>query len=79
MDSLLVECERKVDTFITKLGFINFLQNKSFSETLLAQTTSLNISDILTDSSEDEGVLPSKLTSVDVAMSLIDMESLEKN
>lgn len=79
MDALLNECDKKVNIYLTKLGFINTLQNKSYSETLLAQTTALNISDILTDSSEDEGVLPTKLTSLDVAMSLIDMESLGKN
>lgn len=76
---LLNECEKKISIYVTKLGFINSLQNKSYSETLLAQTTSLNISDLLTDSSEDEGGLPAKLTTLDVAMSLIDMDSLAKH
>lgn len=65
---------------LTKLGFLNTLQNRSYSETLLTRTTALSITDILTDSSEDEGAgLPARLTSMDIAMSLIDMESLTKN
>lgn len=79
MDSLLNDCDKKVDVCLTKFNFMNTLQNRSYSKTLLARTTALNISDILTDSSEDEGSLPAKLTSLDIAMSLIDMESLTKN
>lgn len=74
----MAESDKKVDVCITKLGFINGLQNKSYSETLLARTTSLYLSDILNDSSEDDGVLPAKLTAWDVAISMIDLDKLDK-
>lgn len=54
------------------------MANRPYSETLLAKTTSLCISDILSDTSEDDDALPSQFTSLDIAMSMIDTDKLEK-
>lgn len=78
MDRFLSNCNEKIDVCVTKLDFIHSLTNRSYSKTLLAQTTSLSITDILNDTAEDENVLTSQLTAIDIAMSMIDTDKLDK-
>lgn len=71
----MANCNEKIDVCVTKLDFIHSLSNRSYSQTPLAQTTSLSITDILNDTSADETTLNSQLTAVDVAMSMIDIDT----